>query len=122
MPDSPGTILDKLTTATTAWEQNAADATFAKLTLTQFKAAIQPSLDERETITRLEKELAAAQNRRDDADVASVAALNKVVKSVVGDPDFGDDSSLYEAMGYVRTSEKKTGLTRKKSVTTPPAK
>jgi hypothetical protein len=32
---------------------------------------------------------------------------------VTGDPAFGPDSSLYEAMGYVRKSERKSGLTRK---------
>ncbi len=119
MPESPKSILDKLTTATDAWQKLAADATFAKMTLAQFQATLQPSLDERETIKNLENELAAAQNRRDDADTASMAALGKVVKGVVGDPDYGDDSSLYEAMGYIRTSERASGLTRKKAA--PPA-
>jgi hypothetical protein len=41
-----------------------------------------------------------------------------VVNSVVGDVDFGPDSSLPEAMGYVRESERKTGLTRKKKTAT----
>jgi hypothetical protein len=36
-----------------------------------------------------------------------------VVNGVVGDPTFGPDSALYEAMGYVRKSERKSGLTRK---------
>lgn len=26
----------------------------------------------------------------------------KIVKGVVGDPNYGDDCDLYEAMGYVR--------------------
>jgi hypothetical protein len=43
-----------------------------------------------------------------------------VVNGVKGDPAFGEDSDLYETMGYVRKSERKSGLTRKKS--TPPAK
>ncbi len=32
---------------------------------------------------------------------------------VRADPNFGDDSGLIEAMGYTRTSERKSGLTRK---------
>ena len=40
-----------------------------------------------------------------------------VVKGVVGDPAFGEDCDLYEAMGYVRKSERKSGLSRKKAAT-----
>lgn len=88
------------------------------MTLPQWKAAIKPSADARATIADLEKQLAAALNVRDDADSESTKAADKVVKAVVGDADYGDDSSLYEAMGYIRASEKQSGLTRKK---TPPA-
>lgn len=35
------------------------------------------------------------------------------VKGVVADPNFGDNSALYEAMGYIRKSDRKSGLTRK---------
>ena len=38
-----------------------------------------------------------------------------------GDPNFGEDCNLYDAMGYVRKSERKTGLSRTKP-TPPPAK
>ena len=38
----------------------------------------------------------------------------KVVNGVVGDPAYGDDSPLYGAMGFVRKSERKSGLTKKK--------
>ena len=36
------------------------------------------------------------------------------VMGVAGDPAYGNDSPLYGAMGFVRKSEKKSGLTRKK--------
>ena len=64
--------------------------------------------------------MTAALDTRDDADGVSADANQAVVKGVVGDPAFGDDSDLYEAMGYVRKSERKSGLSRKKK-TTPPA-
>jgi hypothetical protein len=35
------------------------------------------------------------------------------VNSVRGTPGFGPDSPLYRALGYVRKSERKSGLTRK---------
>jgi hypothetical protein len=34
---------------------------------------------------------------------------------VLAAPSEGDDSALYEAMGYVRKSARKSGLTRKKN-------
>jgi hypothetical protein len=37
------------------------------------------------------------------------------VNAVMGDPTEGPDSPLVEAMGYTRKSERKTGLTRKKT-------
>ena len=39
--------------------------------------------------------------------------LDLVVNSVKGTQGFGSDSALYRAFGYVRKSERKTGLTRK---------
>ena len=41
----------------------------------------------------------------------------KVGLGVAGNPDFGNDSPLYGAMGFVRKSEKKSGLTRKRKPT-----
>ena len=38
----------------------------------------------------------------------------KIGMAVAGNPDYGNDSPLYGAMGFVRKSEKKSGLTRKK--------
>jgi hypothetical protein len=40
-----------------------------------------------------------------------------VTNGVIGDPTEGPDSALYEAFGYVRKSEKKSGLTRKEKTT-----
>ena len=36
-----------------------------------------------------------------------------VVNAVKGDPAEGEDGELYEAMGYVRKSERSTGKTNK---------
>ena len=37
-----------------------------------------------------------------------------VINGILADPDEGPDSPLYEAIGYTRRSERKTGLTRKR--------
>ena len=42
---------------------------------------------------------------------------SKVGMGIAGDPAYGNDSPLYGAMGFVRKSEKKSGLTRKKNAT-----
>ena len=52
---------------------------------------------------------------RDDKYVAAGDKRSKVGMGVDGDPTYGNDSPLYGAMGFVRESEKKTSLTRKKT-------
>ena len=118
MPDSPKAIGEKIAKITDAWERLRPAKVFAKLTLAEFKAAVQPSVDTRKTISGLELDMTAALDLRDKADVVSAKVLQDVVKSVVGDTDEGEDGELYEAMGYVRKSERKSGLTRAKK--TPP--
>ena len=98
-----------------AWARLAADATFAKMSLTQFRNKIKSSLDARTRIAELETELTDALNTRANADKANLPIVQQVVKAVAGDVDYGTDSSLWEEMGFVRDSEKKTGLTRKKA-------
>jgi hypothetical protein len=77
----------------------------------------------RATIARLENELTAAQNQRDDADAAGLLLALRVVNAVKADAEEGEDGELYEAMGYVRKSERRTGLSRKSkaAATTPKA-
>ncbi len=112
--DSPGENEKKVNAILTAWEAHAKDVKFAGLTLAQFKAKVQLSLDTRDDIKVKEQELEDLADNRDDADKVSMPLCDQVVKSVVGDVNFGDDSTLYAAMGYKRKSERKTGLTRKK--------
>jgi hypothetical protein len=50
---------------------------------------------------------------RDTADVESNKQVLLVVNAVKGDPAEGEDGELYEAMGYVRKSERSTGKTNK---------
>jgi hypothetical protein len=57
----------------------------------------------------------SAQDARDPADAATAQVNQLVVNAVKGDPAHGEDSDLYQTMGYVRKSARKTGLTRKNS-------
>ncbi len=97
-----------------AWQTLRPEKSFAGLSLEQFKAKIKASLDARAAIAALENQLLAAQNQRDDADKASLATIALVVNAVKGDPEEGEDGEFYEALGYVRKSERKSGLRRGK--------
>jgi len=50
-----------------------------------------------------------------DKYVALDQKRSKVGRGVAGSASCGNDSPLYGAMGFVRKSEKKSGLTRKKN-------
>ena len=112
MPLSPSVIEQKINTTAGAWENLRAAKSFAGLTLAQFKAAVQPSLDARAEVLNLENQLAEARANRDAKDQASFDAITKVVNAVVGDTTEGEDSPFYEALGYIRKSQRKSGLKR----------
>ena len=96
-----------------AWESLAPTKSFGGLTLEQFKALADPAQTARGRISDLESQMTQAINDRDSADAAFLAKAQLVVSGVVADPTEGPDSSLYEAMGYTRKSERRSGLTRK---------
>lgn len=75
---------------------------------------MKPSFDTREELRTLENQVQSKQTERDHADAESLRATQLVVNGVVGDSEEGPDGDLYESFGYTRTSERKTGLTRKK--------
>ncbi|MDO8545020.1 MAG: hypothetical protein Q7S40_31640 [Opitutaceae bacterium] len=60
--------------------------------------------------------MVAAANQRNDSDGVSLQTVQCVVNAVKGDPGEGPNGELYEAMGYVRDSERRSGLTRPANV------
>ena len=98
-----------------AWETLAPDKSFGGMTLAQFQAAIQPARAARERIDDLEDQLSQAKADRIRADEEFLAKAQLVVAGVLADPNAGSDSALYKEMGYTRKSERKTGLTRKRT-------
>lgn len=120
MPQAPKETEDKTKLITGAWKQLAAAKSFAGMTLDDFNAKVKPTFDTRTRVTEAEAELTSAQDARDDADKVTNATIQLVVNSVKGDPAFGEDSDLYEAMGYVRKSERRSGLNRTNTPTPQP--
>jgi len=113
MAGSPKDNEEKLRRILNAWKTLASDKSFGGMTVAQFEAAIAPSFDTRKQLDELEDQRTHLINARDDADEISLAKATQVVAGVQADPGFGNNSSLFEAMGYVRKSERATGLTRK---------
>ena len=110
-------IEEKIERMLNAWRTLAPDKTFAGMSLTQFEATAAPSTTARQKIAALETQLTDAYAARDRADEAFDARAKQVVAGVLADPTEGPDSALYEAIGYTRKSERKTGLTRKRTET-----
>ena len=111
---SPNNREKRIKSIIKAWSDLRPKKTFARMTLAQFEEAVEPSLSSRATVNECENKLVSALNVRDDADRKSLELADLVVKSVMGDPEEGANGDLYEAMGYVRKSERSSGLTRRR--------
>ena len=111
---SPERFKARLEKIINAWQTLAPTASFGGRTLAQFKLDVQASFDTRVTVKTLSDQLVEAEDDRNDADKVSNTAIQETVNGVKGDTTFGEDSALYEDMGYVRKSERKSGLTKKK--------
>lgn len=63
-------------------------------------------------IAEEEAALKAKKDRRDAKYKAAETKRVKIGKGIAGHKDFGDDSELYGSCGFVRKSERKSGLIR----------
>lgn len=113
MKRSPKDTLAYIHRITDGWMRLRPEKAFGGFTLEQFKATVQPSLDTRANIADLLKQLDIEIARRNAADDVSFAAIQRVVNGVKGDRHEGEDSILYGAMGYVRKSQRRSGLTQR---------
>ena len=110
---SPQAVEDKYARFLTAWATHAPASTFGGLTLAQFTALCKPSQDCRARLEILMSQVIGEQEARDQSDALVGAAMTNIAKSVRADLTVGgDNGALYKAMGFVPTSERKSGLTR----------
>jgi hypothetical protein len=113
---NPKLTEEKFQRIASAWENLFPDRVFGGYTLTQFKALWNPAQTARIEVDRLEDLLKQALAEREKADAPLTVAFDKVVRAVRGDDTVGgDDGALYEAMGFIPKSKRKTGTTRKKA-------
>ena len=97
-----------------AWSKLRAGKSFSGLTLEQFDALIKPSYDARAEVADAELRLQSAKARLVNADAASLKIVRRIVDAVKSDPEEGEDGELYAAMGFVRRSDRSSGLTRRR--------
>lgn len=108
------TVREKCNVMNDAWFEGAPSAKFNGISQTEFLADIEAAAADDAAIADLESELKMKRDVRDDKYVALNEKRSKVGMGVAGDPVYGNDSPLYGAMGFVRKSERASGLTRKK--------
>jgi hypothetical protein len=114
MPNSPKINEEKMQQVLSAWKTLAPDKTFGGLTVAQFETQVNKSLAPRARLDELDDEIKQQQALRESEDTTTMGKVQLIVAGVLADPTEGADSALYEAMGYVRKSDRQSGLTRKK--------
>jgi hypothetical protein len=119
MKNNPKKVAKKLQAMIDAWKKLRPTKQFAGMTVDQFETKVKPSLDARDQLADLRKQVTDSRLQRVDADAASMELAQFVANSVKGDPTEGENSGLYAEMGYVPASSKRSGLTRKSQTTTP---
>lgn len=107
-------VREKCNVMNDAWVEGAPSVKFNGIDQAGFLADIEAAAADDAAIADLESELKMKRDVRDDKYFALNDKRSKVGLGVAGDPAYGNDSPLYGAMGFVRKSEKKSGLTRKK--------
>ena len=81
-----------------------------------YHVKVKPSLDARAALATLELATGNTQNDRNTADTVSIPLCQRVIGAVASDPDFGNNSDLYGAMGRKLKSAYASGLHRNKPV------
>jgi hypothetical protein len=102
-----GTV-DKLNTILNAWENLAPEAKFAEMTFADFRLATSGVTETRRKLVTNRAGICSMVSAQKVQTEALRGALKRVGAAVVVDGNFGADSPLYRAMGYVRPSERKS--------------
>ena len=106
--------LDRFELFLHAWAKLRPGKTFGGLAVEQCTALILPCRDVRTEIAEAELRLQSGNARRATVDAGFEKVLQRVVNAVKADPEEGDDGDLYGAMGFVRRSDRGTGLTSRR--------
>jgi|LakMenEpi03Aug12_release.lakeMendotaPanAssembly.Ray.scaffolds.fasta_scaffold681836_2 hypothetical protein len=116
---NPNRTVEKAGQVSVAWQQHAPAASFAGMTLEQFREKIGASQTTRDKVAAAEADLRGFIAARATADVETRDVVALVVNSIKGSPEFGQNSQLYRACGYVAYGERSSGLTRRGTMPQP---
>jgi hypothetical protein len=114
MGNSPKDNLARLLQILNAWEKIASAKTFGGKTAPEFRVIVERSIAARSRIDDLDQQMTQAITERENADTAALDTAKLIANGVRADPTEGENSALYEGMGYTRASERKSGLHRTK--------
>ena len=114
---NPKEIRDRVTRMNNGWTEGAPTVEFGGVKRTDFSTDIEGATTAENELADI---LAQADIKRAEIDSRYQRLQEnsvRVANGVRGDKDFGEDSALYGAMGFVRKSERASGLTRKPKTT-----
>jgi hypothetical protein len=92
----------------------APDATFKGFGLAQLAPQAERCMTPRRRIAEIATLTTEQIALRESEDETALAMIEKIIIGIIADDAYGKDSALYEAFGFVRESNRKSGLTRKK--------
>ncbi len=93
----------------TAWRQFAPDIELAAIKVTDLEMQMRNANEVRLEILQAEAVLSGLRGKRDKGEKALSDQLTMIAYGVRGHQDLGEDCPLYRAMGYVVTSENRSG-------------
>ena len=96
-----------------AWEKNAESITLMGTTLAEFTEATKAPCDAKAEAEELRKEAKRRYVKGLNALPEVMPLLERLVYAVQASPEFGPNSAFYQELGYVRKSDRKSGLSRK---------
>ena len=98
-----------------AWQTCAEGDSFAGMSLEEFAAATEESVQMRRELEAAQARVVGLLQARELADAKTRELLFRVVNAVRGDPKHGENSAMYRTMGYLPPSERARGLQRKQA-------
>ncbi len=101
-------ITPRIANLAKAWEDVNPEIKLAGYTLAEFKAATEPSLAFRDSNATLKVQFKAGIGDQRAADQVSREICTQVVSAVKADRTLGANSSLYRAMGFIPSDERKS--------------
>jgi hypothetical protein len=116
MPRKTKDIVARAERIANAWKSCHQEKKFSGLTLNAFMDALKPSREVRTELAEIATRRRLLLQRRRNSDNLFKPTLLRIVHSVRGDPDVGEDDPMYSSMGYVSKSRRrKPGRKKKKT-------